>query len=64
MTGHAMISPYLKHEIKTSDLDTCWWCEKDIRQRREHLFKYCMHWRDDIRMFWTKVEQDVGSGWR
>jgi hypothetical protein len=31
MTGDAMIAPYLKHKIKTSDPDTCWWCKKDIR---------------------------------
>jgi hypothetical protein len=23
-----------------------------------------MHWKDDIRMFWRKDEQDIGPTWR
>jgi hypothetical protein len=59
-----VIAPYLKHEIKTSDSDTCWWCEKDIRQTRDHLFKDCIYWKEDIKMFWRKVAKDVGPRWR
>jgi hypothetical protein len=64
MMGHAIIAPYLKHKIKTSDSDTCWWCEKDVRQTREHLFKECSCWKDDIRFLWRHVERDVGPRWR
>jgi hypothetical protein len=48
MMGHTVIAPYLKHKIKTSDSDTCWWCEKGVRQTREHLFKNCTYWKDVI----------------
>jgi hypothetical protein len=63
MMGHAVIAPYLKYKIKTSDSDECWWCEiPGKRQTREHLFKECIHWKDEIKRLWKRVEKDVG--WR
>jgi hypothetical protein len=64
MTGHAVIAPYLKHKKKTSDLETCWWCEKDIRQTQDHLFKDYVHWKEDMKIFWRKVTKDIGPRWR
>jgi hypothetical protein len=64
MTGHVVIAPYLKHKIKMSDSDSCWWCEKDVHHTREHLFKECPHWKEDIQMFWRKVAEEVGPRWK
>jgi hypothetical protein len=62
MMGHAVIAPYLKFKIKTSDCDTCWWCEIGKRQTREHLFKECLHWKNEIKELWKKVQREMG--WR
>lgn len=62
--AEASIAPYLKHKIKSYESDTCWWCEKDVRQTREHLFKECSHWKDDIRILWQQVERDVRPRWK
>jgi len=37
-TGHALIGPYLK-KIGNRASDTCWWCDRGVKQSREHLFK-------------------------
>jgi hypothetical protein len=62
MMGHAVIASYLKYKIKTSDSDTCWWCDIGIRQTREHLFKECLHWKKEIKELWRRVQRE--SGWR
>lgn len=60
--GHVFIAPYLKYKIKTSDSDTCWWCEIGKRQTREYLFKKCIHWKVEIKVLWRRVQREVG--WR
>jgi hypothetical protein len=62
MMGHAVIAPYLKYKIKTSDSDTCCWCDIGIRQSREHLFQECLHWKREITELWRRVQRE--SGWR
>ncbi|KAI5784166.1 hypothetical protein FPQ18DRAFT_418351 [Pyronema domesticum] len=62
LTGHAVISPYLKEKLKKSDSDICWWCESGRRQTRNHLFKECAKWRAEIKNLWRMVGKDVG--WR
>jgi hypothetical protein len=62
MTGHAVIAPYIKEKIK-SDSDECRWCQIGKRQSRERLFKECMHWKDEIKALWRRVEKDVGWKW-
>jgi hypothetical protein len=62
MMGHAVIAPYLKYKIKTSDSDTYWWCDIEIRQSREHLFKEYLRWRQEIKELWSRVQRDVGWG--
>ena len=46
--------PFLKDRFGWVDSDLCWWCGS-ARQTREHLFKECITWKDDIRELWRKV---------
>jgi ribonuclease HI len=62
-TGHALIGPHLKR-IKKSEDDTCWWCNRGVVQSREHLFKYCQHWRIAQNELWRAVKQACGRGRR
>ena len=60
-----MIAPFLKEKFRWVDSDLCWWCCKD-RQSREHLFKECRTWKEEIRLLWRKVgdisgEADIGA---
>jgi hypothetical protein len=48
--------------LKKHPSDNCWWCAEGKRQTREHLFKECSHWRQEIRELWRRVAKDVG--WR
>ena len=54
--GHAMIAPFLKEKFKWVDSDLCWWCTKN-RQSREHLFKECSTWKEEIRQLWKEVAE-------
>jgi hypothetical protein len=38
--------------------------DKDVRQTREHSFKECMHWKDDINTLWQRMAKDVGPRWK
>ena len=49
LSGHAMIAPYLKERWGWIDTDRCWWCDGG-RQGRDHLFKECKTWKDEIRV--------------
>ena len=53
-SGHAMTAPFLKDKFGWVDSDQCWWCCGG-RQSREHLFKECHAWKDEIRELWRKV---------
>jgi hypothetical protein len=61
MTGHAVIAPYLKEKLKKKDSDTCWWCEAGRRQTRDHLFKECSTWKNEIKDLWWRGRE---VGWR
>ena len=54
LSGHAMIAPFLKDKWGWIDEDRCWWCERG-RQSRDHLFKECSTWKDEIRELWNRV---------
>ena len=43
--------------------DQCWWCSCG-RQSREHLFKECWTWKNEIRELWRKVGEISGEGKR
>lgn len=53
-SGHVMIAPFLKEKFGWIDNDVCWWCGT-ARQTREHLFKECVAWKQEIRELWDKV---------
>ena len=53
-SGHAMMAPFLKEKFGWVDSDQCWWCSGG-RQTREHLFKECRAWKEEIRELWKKV---------
>ena len=55
-----MIAPFLKDKFGWVELDQCWWCDGG-RQSREHLFKECRTWKDQIRKLWKKVGQVSGE---
>ena len=55
-----MIAPFLKEKFGWVDSDICWWCSKG-RQTREHLFKECSAWKQEIRKLWREVEEIAGD---
>ena len=66
-SGHAMIAPFLRDKFGWIDSDQCWWCSSG-RQSREHLFKECRAWKNEIKELWRKVgeisnaDRDSGEG--
>ena len=59
-SGHAMIAPFLKGRFGWVESDSCWWCSSG-RQSREHLFKECRAWREEIRLLWKTVGDISGE---
>ena len=53
-SGHAMIAPFLEEKFRWVSSSQCWWCCSG-RQSREHLFKECHTWKDEIRRLWKEV---------
>ena len=47
-SGHALTAPFLKEKFGWIESDMCWWCTKS-RQTREHLFKECLVWKQEIK---------------
>jgi hypothetical protein len=62
MSGHALITPYLKDKIHKADSDECWWCATGQRQTREHVFKECSKWKAEITDLWRAVRNDAVGG--
>ena len=59
-SGHAMTAPFLKEKFGWVESDQCWWCNGG-RQSREHLFKECRTWKDQIRKLWKKIGEASGE---
>ena len=59
-SGHAMIVPFLKEKFGWTESDSCWWCSGG-RQSREHLFKECRTWKEEIRTLWKEVGEASGG---
>ena len=57
---HAMIAPFLKEKFGWIEPDSCWWCSGG-RQSREHLFKECRTWKNEIRTLWKTVGDISGE---
>ena len=53
-SGHAMIAPFLKEKFGWVESSQCWWCSSGV-QTREHLFKECRAWKNEIRTLWKEV---------
>ena len=60
-SGHAMIAPFIKEKFGWVESDSCWWCGCG-RQSREHLFKECRTWKDEIRLLWKEVGEASCTG--
>ena len=60
-SGHVMIAPFLREKFGWVESDGCWWCGGG-RQTREHLFKECRTWKDEIREPWRRVGEISGEG--
>ena len=61
-SGHAMTAPFLE-KFGWVESDQCWWCDGG-RQSREHLFKECRTWKDQIRTLWKKIGEISGEDTR
>ena len=59
-SGHAMTAPFIKEKFGWINSDLCWRCGA-ARQTREHLFKECIAWKEEIRELWKKVGEASGS---
>ena len=55
-----MTAPFLKEKFGWIESDTCWWCTKS-RQTREHLFKECSSWKQEIRKLWKEVGEATSN---
>ena len=55
-----MIAPFLRDKWGWTDTDRCWWCEKG-RQSRDHLFKECGTWKEEIGELWSTVGKISGK---
>ena len=53
-SGHSMTAPFLRDKFGWVDSDQCWRCSGG-RQSREHLFKECHAWKNEIRELWKEV---------
>ena len=60
LSRHAMTAPYLKEMWGWVDTDRCWWCDGG-RQSREHLFRECGAWKEEIKELWEKVGNISGK---
>lgn len=58
VSGHAMIAPFLKEKFRWINSDSCW-CDGG-RQSREHLFKECKTWKEEIKVLWKEVGEIAG----
>ena len=60
LSGHAMIAPFLKDRWGWLDSEECWWCGRG-RQSRDHLFKDCKRWKNEIEELWDTVGKITGK---
>ena len=54
LSTHAMIAPFLEERFRWVSSSQCWWCGSG-RQSREHLFKECHTWKEEIKRLWKEV---------
>ena len=51
----------LKEKFGWIGIDICWWCGTG-RQTREHLFKECLAWKEEIRKLWEEIGEATATG--
>ena len=54
-----MMAPFLKDKFGWIESDSCWWCSGG-RQSREHLFKECKTWKEEIGTLWKEMSEISG----
>ena len=54
LSGHAATGDYLCSRMHKLTSDRCWWCGRDERQSRHHLFVNCEAWKPQIQELWKK----------
>ena len=55
MSGHALIAKYLKRIGKRRDMKF-WWSGHDY-QTRDHLFKWCINWKQEQNRLWVDGQE-------
>ena len=53
--------PLLEGKFGWVESDGCWWCGEG-RKSRDHLFKECKTWKEEIRRLWKEVGKISGPG--
>jgi len=64
-SGHALLGVYLEWTKNRPD-DHCWWCDPEngsgAHQTRDHLFRHCYKWKDQLAAMWAKVTEETKKG--
>lgn len=62
LSGHAATGAYLCNKMGKIPSDKCWWCGRNKKLTRYHLFVKCKSWAPQPKMLW----QSVGNayGWK
>ena len=54
-SGHVMIVPFSKDKWKRMESDNCWWCNNEVEQGQEDLFKERFRWKKGTWDLWNEV---------
>ena len=60
LSGLAATGDYLCNRVHKLPSDGCWWCGRDERQSRYHLFVNCAAWGPQIQELWKDVGRRCG----
>ena len=60
LSGHAVTGGYLCRRMHKLPSDRCWWCGREERQPRHHLFVNCEAWKPQIQGLWKDVGKRCG----
>ena len=60
LSGHAATGGYLYRRMHRLPSDRCWWCGRDERQSRHHLFVSCEARKSQIQELWKEVGRFCG----
>ena len=54
-SNFCQLGPYRKKIGKRAS-DTCWWCDRGVKQSQEHLFKNCK-WKSQQATLWAEIRR-------